>query len=308
MEALSALGPLVIKIGIDPEIFGIAGLEITWHGLFTALGVVVGVLMAAFLARRAGIDEDTIYNMALALVVGGIIGARALYVLEHLGDFRHDFTEIFAIQTGGISIYGALFGGTLGAAAYAAWRRLPRWGTMADVAAIGAILGMAVGRIGCLINGDIFARTTDWPIGLVYTHSDSPSYPIYSSVSPQLAQQPVTAYEIVGDLIIFALLLFVLRRVFKRDGMIFFAWAFLYSAMRFGISFLRGQDIGGYWVGDNLVLAGLRTAQLIALAIMVVTPLAVAYILTRPQAPARAERRRLTRGERGAAQEETDRQ
>jgi phosphatidylglycerol:prolipoprotein diacylglycerol transferase len=242
------------------------------------------VVVAAFLARRAGIDEDTVYNMALALVVGGIIGARALYVLEHLGDFRHDLTEIFAIHTGGISLYGALFGGTLGAAAYAAWRRLPRWGTMADLAAIGAILGMAVGRIGCLINGDIFSRATDWPIGLVYTHSDSPSYPIYSSVSPALAQQPVTAYEIIGDLIIFALLLFVLRRVFKREG------------MRFGISFLRGTDIGGQWVGDDLVLGGLRMAQLIALAIMVVTPLAVAYILTRRgREPGRAERRRLTR-------------
>jgi prolipoprotein diacylglyceryltransferase len=100
----------------------------------------------------------------------------------------------------------------------------------------------------------------------------------------------------VGDLIIFALLLFVLRRVFKRDGMIFFAWAFLYSVMRFGISFLRGTDIGGQWVGDDLVLGGLRMAQLIALAIMVVTPLAVAYILTRRgRGPGRAERRRLTR-------------
>ncbi len=310
MEALSALGPLVIKIGIDPEIFEIGGLEITWHGLLTALGVVVGVLMAAFLARRAGIDDDTIYNMALFLVVGGIIGARALYVLEHLGDFQDDPAEVFAIQTGGISIYGAMIGGTLGAVAYAAWRRLPRWGTMADVAAIGAILGMAVGRIGCLINGDIFARTTDWPIGLVYTHSDSPGYPIYSAVapeSPELAQHPVTAYEIVGDLIIFALLLFVLRRVFRREGMIFFAWAFLYAAMRFGISFLRGADIGGVWVGDDLVAAGLRVAQLIALAIMVLTPLAVAYILTR-RAPARAARRRLTRAERRALREEADRE
>jgi len=305
MQALSALAPMVIKIGIDPQIFQIAGLEITWHGLFTALGVVVGVLMAAFLARRAGIDDDTIYNMALALVVGGIIGARVLYVLEHLGDFRDDPAEIFAIQTGGISIYGALFGGSLGAAAYAAWRRLPRWGTMADVAAIGAILGMAVGRVGCLINGDIFARTTDWPIGLVYTHSDSPSYPIYSAVPPALAQQPVTAYEILGDLIIFALLLFVLRRLFKRDGMVFFAWAFLYSAMRFGISFLRGTDIGGVWVGNDLVVAGLRVAQLIALAVMVVTSLAVAYILTR-RAPARAERRRLARAERAVTGEEAD--
>ena len=102
----------------------------------------------------------------------------------------------------------------------------------------------------------------------------------------------------MGDLIIFALLLFVLRRVFKREGMIFFAWAFLYSAMRFGISFLRGEDIGGIWVGDDLVVGGLRTAQLIALAIMVAAPLAVAYILARTRrrrGPARAERRRLTR-------------
>jgi phosphatidylglycerol:prolipoprotein diacylglycerol transferase len=296
---------LAIKIGIDPEIFEMVGLEITWHGLFTALGVVVGVLMAAILARRAGIDDDTIYNAALALVVGGIIGARAMYVLEHLGDFRDDPAEIFAIQTGGISIYGALIGGTLGAAAYAAWRRLPRWGTMADVAAIGAILGMAVGRIGCLINGDIYGRATDWPIGVVYTHSDSPSYPIYSAVSPEIAQHPVTAYEIAGDLLIFVLLLFVLRRLFKRDGLIFFAWAFLYSAMRFGISFLRGTDIGGFWVGDDLVLAGLRTAQLIALAVMVVTPFAVAYILTR-RAPARAERRRVARAERRPVGEEAD--
>jgi phosphatidylglycerol:prolipoprotein diacylglycerol transferase len=305
MEALSALVPMVIKIGIDPEIFEFAGLEITWHGLFTALGVVVGVVMAAFLARRAGIDEDTIYNMALCLVVGGIIGARAMYVLEHLSDFSDDPTEVFAIHTGGISIYGALIGGTLGAVAYAAWRRLPRWGAMADVAAIGAILGMAVGRIGCFINGDIFGRTTDWPIGLVYTHSDSPAYPLYSAMTPELAQHPVTVYEILGDLVIFALLLFVLRRVFKRDGMIFFSWAFLYAAMRFGVSFLRGTDIGGVWYGDDLVAAGLRVAQLVALAVMVVTPLAVAYILTR-RGPARAERRRLARAERPAVAEESD--
>jgi len=173
---------------------------------------------------------------------------------------------------------------------------------MADAAAIGAILGMAVGRVGCLINGDIFGRATDWSIGLVYTHSDSPSY---YALPPELAQHPVTAYEIAGDLAIFALLLFVLRRVFKRDGMIFFAWVFLYAALRFGVSFLRGSDIDGVWVGDDLVAGGLRTAQLIALAMMVLAPLAAAYILTR-RGPARAERRRLARAEPPAVGEEAD--
>jgi phosphatidylglycerol:prolipoprotein diacylglycerol transferase len=302
MQGLSAVVPMVIKIGINPEIFSIGGVEITWHGLLTALGVVVGVVTAGILARRAGIDDDTIYNVALFLVVGGIIGARALYVLEHLGDFEDEPAEIFAIQTGGISIYGALIGGSLGAIAYAAWRRLPRWGTMADIAATGAILGMAVGRIGCLINGDIFGRATDWPIGIVYTNPDSPSYPVYSAVSPQIAQQPVTVYEILGDLVIFVLLLFVLRRVFKRPGMIFFSWTFLYAAMRFGVSFLRGTDIGGVWYGDDLVFAGLRVAQLIALGVMALTIIAVAYLYGVPRRePGRAERRRLARAERSGA-------
>jgi prolipoprotein diacylglyceryltransferase len=80
--------------------------------------------------------------------------------------------------------------------------------------------------------------------------------------------------------------LFVLYRLLKRDGMVFWAWVFLYGAMRFGISFLREDDI---------VLAGLRTAQLIALGAMILAPLAVAYMLLPRQMADRAERRRMAR-------------
>jgi phosphatidylglycerol:prolipoprotein diacylglycerol transferase len=74
---------LTIDIGLNPELFELAGLEITWHGLFTAVGVLVGVAVAAAIARRVGYKEDTIYNVALALIIGGIIGARGLYVIEN---------------------------------------------------------------------------------------------------------------------------------------------------------------------------------------------------------------------------------
>jgi len=286
MEALSAFLPLVIKIGIDPQITKIGGLEIAWHGVFTAVGVICGVAVAAFFARRAGLGEDAIYNTALALVIGGIIGARTLYVLENLDQFQDDPLDVFAINAGGISIYGALIGGTLGGSAYALWRRLPRFGVMADVAAMGGIIGMAVGRIGDIINGEHFAKTTDWPIGVLYTNPNSPSYPRFTAVDPQLAQHPAVAYELVGDLMIFVAL-FVLYRVLKRDGVVFWAWVFLYGAMRFGISFLRD---------DNIVFAGLRLAQLIALGAMIIAPLAVAYVLLPRRAPpARPERRRLAR-------------
>ena len=286
MEALSALVPLVIKIGIDPQIAKIGGLEIAWHGVFTAVGVICGVGVAAFFGRRAGLGEDAIYNTALALVIGGIIGARALYVLENLDQFRDDPLDVFAINAGGISIYGALIGGTLAGGTYALWRRLPHFGQRADIAAMGGIIGMAVGRIGDIINGEHFAKTTDWPIGVLYTNPNSPSYPRFTAVDPPLAQHPAVAYELVGDLLIFAAL-FVLYRVLKRDGLVFWAWVFLYGAMRFGISFLRD---------DNIVFAGLRLAQLIALGAMLLAPLGVAYILLpRGRTADRAERRRLAR-------------
>jgi phosphatidylglycerol:prolipoprotein diacylglycerol transferase len=280
----------VIKIGIDPQIAKLGGLEIAWHGVFTAVGVICGVGVAAFFARRAGLGEDAIYNTALALVIGGIIGARALYVAENHSQFEDDLLDVFRINAGGISIYGALIGGTLAGSAYALWRRLPRFGLMADIAAMGGIIGMAVGRIGDIINGEHFSKTTDWPIGVLYTNPNSPSYPRFTAVTPQLAQHPAVAYEMMGDLLIFVAL-FVLYRLLKRDGVVFWAWVFLYGAMRFGLSFLRD---------DNIVFAGLRLAQLIALGAMILAPLGVAYILLpRGRTADRAERRRLARQRQG---------
>jgi len=144
---------LSIDIGIDPTIFDQWGVEVTWHGLFTAVGVVMGVAVATWFARKAGYKEDQIYNVALALVIGGIIGARGLYVIEHWTDFKDHLGKIIEVNEGGISIYGALIGGTIGAWAYGMLSKVRNIPQAADIAAIGAILGMAVGRIGDIING-----------------------------------------------------------------------------------------------------------------------------------------------------------
>src|SRR2546428_13993095 len=114
---------LSIDIGIDPVIVKVIGLEITWHGLFTALGVVVGVAVATAFARRAGYQEDTIYNVALCLVIGGIIGARGLYIIEHLSTFTDDPGQINAVNTRGISIYRALLRGTIGRRRFAGFNK-----------------------------------------------------------------------------------------------------------------------------------------------------------------------------------------
>ena len=286
---------LAIKIGLDPQLFEVAGIEVTWHGVFTAVGVVVGVAVAAVFGRRAGFNEDSIYNVALALVIGGIIGARALYVIENWSLFEDDLGDIFAVNTGGISIYGALIGGTLGAWGYAVVSKLPNIPRAADIAAMGGIMGMAVGRIGDVINGEHFAKSTDLPWGVRYTNPNSPSYLRFGG--PDAVQHPAVAYELLGDLVIFALLVLVYTRV-RRSGVAFFSWMFVYGALRLGVSFFRLDDI---------VWLGLRTAQLIAIASMALAVLAIIYLLRTPpqeERLSRAERRRLIREE-GAEGEPT---
>lgn len=283
---------LSIEIGIDPVILDKWGIEVTWHGLFTALGVIIGVAVATAFARRAGYQEDTIYNVALCLVIGGIVGARALYVIENFSDFKDDPLDIIRVNTGGISIYGALIGGAIGGWLYAFIRKVPNLPRAADIAVMGGILGMAVGRIGDVINGEHFASDTDLPWGVVYTHANSPSV-IARVTQPQ---HPAVAYEMIGDVVVFGILLFIFLRV-NRAGVTFFAWVFLYGLLRTLVSFLRLDDI---------VFLGLRTAQLIGIAGMVVGLGGMIYLLRKPgeEGTARAERRRMLRAEEAPAPEE----
>ena len=278
MIALIFAPLLSIEIGLDPMIVDVAGIEITWHGLFTALGVIGGVALSAYLARRAGYPEDMIYNVALSLVIGGIIGARLLYVIENWSDFEDDLADIVAVNTGGISIYGALIGGTIGAWLYAIIRKVPNIPRGADIAAIGASLGMAIGRIGDIINGEHFAKTTDLPWGVIYTHPDSPSFLRFGAAA--LPQHPAVAYEMIGDFLICGFLILLYTRG-VRSGVTFFAWMLSYGLLRVAVSFLRLDDI---------VFLGLRTAQVIGVAASAIGFVGIIYLLLTPPKEVRLSR------------------
>jgi len=282
---------LKIEIGIDPTLVDVAGIEVTWHGVFTALAVIAGVAIAAWLARRMGYPEDMVYNVALALVIGGIIGARGLFVIENWSNFENDIGEIFSLNAGGISIYGALIGGAIGGIGYGYFAKVPNIPRGLDIGAIAAIMGMAIGRIGDIINGEHLAQTTGLPWGVVYTHADSPAFQFRLE-----AQHPAVGYELLGDLVIFLALVVVYTRL-PRAGVTFFAWIFLYGLLRFFVSFLRL---------DDEILVGLTTAQVIALVAMPIGLGGIVYLLRTPPADERAERereRRLAYDESATAEE-----
>jgi phosphatidylglycerol---prolipoprotein diacylglyceryl transferase len=123
-----------------------------WHGLFTALAVLVAIQLAAVLGKRQGVDPEAIYAIAGWGVVSGIAGARLFHVADHLPYYLANpllipAVWVPAVSEGGIAIDGAFLGGLIGGVIAARPARLPIW-RLLDVAAPAMLLGQAIGRFG----------------------------------------------------------------------------------------------------------------------------------------------------------------
>jgi phosphatidylglycerol:prolipoprotein diacylglycerol transferase len=283
---------LTINIGINPNIGEVFGLLITWHGVFTALGIVAGVWLAVGIAsgRRVGIDIDTAYTLGMIVVAAGIVGARALYVIERYGDSSSldSVGDIFRLNEGGISIYGAIIGGALAGWGYGLWKRL-RSAAGADAAAFGMLIGLAIGRIGDIINGEHFAKVSDLPWAVTYSHPNSPGF-------FRNPMHPAVAYELIGDLVILGIIA-LMWRMRPKSGVIFCSAFLLYAVMRFFVSFLR--------IDSKEPLLGLSTPQLVSLLVIAVALPLLAFFALRREPEIRATqlsseraRREVSRAER----------
>ncbi len=268
-----------MNIYIDPNIFTIGPITLSWHGLFSALGLLMGVLFTARLLKGTSINEDQYYTASLWAIIGGIIGARLLFVIENIGLFLPSPLSIFAINEGGISIFGATIGGTLGAYLAAKHYKLDI-PTIADAAGPGFILGQGIGRIGDIINGEHHGTPTDLPWGVIYTHPNTLG-------EIDLKVHPAVGYEMIYDFAIAGLLVFLRGRL-PKPGMVYLVYIFLYSLGRLWVGFFRL---------DADILLGLGMAQVIGVIGMAVSAIWIGVMLTSkgPTAPPRSARRRAAR-------------
>jgi len=239
------MGPIVIDV--DPAIFRIGHFALRWYGFFIAVAIFVGFVIALREARRKGVSEDDVFSIGTWGVIGGIVGARLLHVIDRWPEYSANPSAILAFQEGGLAIYGAILGG-VAAGSLCAYRRRLSISRIADMAAPGLVLAQAIGRIGCLFNGDALGAPTSLPWGLAYANPEA--------MVPQLgvAYQPTPAYEMIGDLLIFALLWKVRRRL-KTDGSLFLTYLLLYSGLKFSVTFARQEAI---------FLAGFQEAQVVS--------------------------------------------
>ncbi len=262
MDALALLPLLVIEIHIDPNIGTFGPFTLTWHGVFSALGIIAGVTLSVWLAKRDGIPSEVGQEVALVAVPCAVLGARLFYVFEHFGDFRDEpWTIITELNEGGITLYGGLIGGVLGGVIYGLIRKWPV-AIGLDAAAPGMILGQGIGRIGDLINGEHLATESNLPWAVRYTHPDTLGE-LGKAVHPTAG-----GYELVGDFLILFFLLFVARRFIKQPGWVFCTYAVLYSAMRFVLSYFRVDEQTVPLFGNDVPVPQVTAVVVIGVAVM----------------------------------------
>ena len=156
------------------------GLAIRGYGVFMLLGIVGGVSIAIIRCQRVGIDTDKVLTMLFWTVIAGLIGARLFYVIQKFDSFtnlppRQFIANVLDMTKGGLVVYGSLIGGIIAAAVYL-WRtKLPAL-RVADAIAPGMALGLAFGRIGCLMNGCCFGGVCDQALPKIYFPPGSPPY------------------------------------------------------------------------------------------------------------------------------------
>ena len=196
-----------------PILFEIPGWDIKVHsyGVMILLACFGALGWRVWRARREKIDTNIVYELATWLFLGGVVGARGLYVILH-PEMIHSVGDIFRSWQGGNVFYGCILGGLSGSLLYWCRRPYPLW-KMIDVAAPAVAIGAAVGRIGCFLNGCCDGAVCSLPWGVRFPAGSHAwmrqvNAGLISEGSPlSLPVHPTQLYAAVAALAVLGLLL-----------------------------------------------------------------------------------------------------
>jgi phosphatidylglycerol:prolipoprotein diacylglycerol transferase len=222
-----------------PELLHFGPFHLRSFGVMLALAFLLGTWIALKDARRRGLDESSVLNLVLVILVASIVGARGMYVVTHLAEFAGRPLAALAIWEGGLTLYGGLVLGTLAGFAFMARVGLPL-GTTADALTPGVALGAGIARIGCFLNGCCYGLPSGLPWAVRFPAGSPPDLQF-----PGQALHPSQLYNSFAGLVLFGVVLWLRPRV-KSPGRLWWTFVVLFLVVRIPIDETRYYEPSAY--------------------------------------------------------------
>jgi len=241
---------------MHPVLIRIGSFEIGTYGLLLAVGFFLALTLAHRLARKDGLSPDAITDLAITVLLAGILGAKLLMVVVDLAKGA-PVSQVFSMET--LRAGGAVHGGVIFGAAAFFWRmkkhRLPYGATM-DAMVAPLALGQAIGRLGCFFAGCCFGTECHTSLAVTFTDPDALRFsgtPLFNPLHPVQIYSSLVNFSILG-----ILLVIWSKRRFK--GMVFGAYFILEGLGRMLVETWRGDLDRGVWFGLSWLSTGRLTA------------------------------------------------
>ena len=234
----------------DVSSFELGPIRVHFYALFILIGIALAIWIGSRRFKQRGGQAGMILDIALWAVPFGIVGGRIFHVLTHWDYYFYagaDLTKVFAVWEGGLAIFGALILGSVGAFIGARTAGI-KFLAFADAIAPGVLVAQAIGRIGNYFNNELFGLPTTLPWGLEISTAN-PAYP--AGLPAGVLFHPTFLYELIWNLMGFAVLIWLDRKLKLRWGQMFAAYLITYSIGRAFIESIR--------IDPSDIFFGLRT-------------------------------------------------
>ncbi len=243
-----------------PTLLELGPITIRSYGLMLAISFLVGITYAARRAAQDGLNPDRVIGLTWLLILLGIMGSRAMYVIQHPGDFAADPLEAIRVWRGGLTLYGGLILAVVGGLIYMHRRTRRPW-QYVDAMAPFISLGEGISRVGCFLNGCCFGKICELPWAV--------RFPADAHATQVLGAEhhvhPSQLYQAILGFGAFFLLSWVWRRR-SFDGQVFWLFVLLHGASRLVVDFFRY-----YEESQSTVFGGVpfSDSQLLSIAVMI---------------------------------------
>ena len=241
-------------------------IKIYWYSFFILMGVIVGYKLAINESQKFKIPKDYMINYFFYVLIFGLLGARAYYVIFNFAEYQNNLLDIFKVWEGGLAIHGGIIAGILVTLVYTKKYKIPFF-RIVDIMVISLIIGQCIGRWGNFFNGEAHGPATT----LSFLQSlHLPKFIIDGMDINGTYYQPTFLYESIGCLIGFILLILIRKRKNLILGDLTSIYLIWYGIIRFFIEGLRT---------DSLLFVNLKAAQLVSI-IMIICGILI-IVLTR---------------------------